>query len=304
MSHFDLKKLPVPIEEIVKFTGLEIVEYDPAPGVSRETLSTQCARLQVDEKRIYVYKPTSLGRKRFSIGHECTHYLDPTHQESAPSCQDPSSPNCNKLVEQEASLGGAAMLFYPRLFIPDLLSFDNIGIKSIELLAERYAGSVEATALSFARMHPGLCAIVVAEEPPPKLTVANGMDGSPRLPMDLRLAPVTMTGSIWKPPAGRLKGDGIKFPMQVKYTVRSPRFGAWIPSGRQIPETSLIYKSFITDQPLQGEVPASDFCSSSKTVFRAECLPFGVDGSKNVMTLLWLPDNQIDLAISDPYAGW
>lgn len=304
MSHFSFKEPPIPLEtEITAFIGLEIKEFDPPPGLMKhEHLTTQCAHLKPDEKRIYVYKRISRGRKRFSIGHECTHYLDPTHQESGHSCQDPSSPNCNKLIEQEASLGGAAMLFYPRLFIPDLLSFDSHGIGPIEQLAERYAGSVEAAALSYARMHPGLCAVIVAEEQKPPIPSTNGFGAM--LPMSFSKAPAQLAGPIWKPPVGRFKGDGVRFPMQVRYAVRSSRLDAWIPPGRLIPETSLIYKSFSTDQRLLGEVPASDFGSSSKTVYFAECLPFGVDGSKAVMTLLWLRDRQLDLSISNPYAGW
>jgi hypothetical protein len=188
--------------------------------------------------------------------------------------------------------------------MPDLMSFNSIGIKSIEQLANRYVVSREATAIWFAHVHPGLCAIVVAEEQKPLVAVTNGYDGGAVLPIEWDKQAAMLAGPNWTPPSGRFRGDGVRFPLQVKYSESSSRLKAWIPAGRRIPETSLIYKAFSADQSLHGEVPASDFESSSKVVFNAECLPFDADGSRNVMVLLWLPDRQFDLSISNPYASW
>lgn len=311
MAHFDFKAPPIPIEEISNYLGLVIDEVEPprekATPELHEILKTVPCWLERAEKRITVYRHAPRRRKRLGICHENTHYIIPYHIGINPFCPDADDPTCRKNTEREAFLGGAAMLFYPKLFIPDVLSFRSINIGAIEKLADRYDGSVEATANWYARTHPQICAVVIAEIPSiesPVLSI-NGHNDQNLLAINISrsLRPANLT-PVWLPPNGSFRGEDMRFPMQVKYAIPSNRFPKWIPAGTRIPETSLIYKAFLSDKPLKGEIPASDLGSSSRWCYNAECLPFGVNGNRAVMTLLWLPDNQLNLNFSSPHVGW
>ena len=59
------------------------------------------------------------------------------------------------------------------------------------------------------------------------------------------------------------------------------------------PPVGLIFRSWDSQQPLQGEVRASTFGSSQRLVLNAECLP--LTHGRMVLVLLWLPDNQLKL---------
>jgi len=97
---------------------------------------------------------------------------------------------------------------------------------------------------------------------------------------------------------------GLPHTLQVNYSIQSQRFPKFIRSATPIPDTSIIYQCWKTALPKTGEIPASDFGSSSHLTYFAECKPFQANGKEAVLVLLWLHDKQLDLDISSPYAGW
>jgi len=96
----------------------------------------------------------------------------------------------------------------------------------------------------------------------------------------------------------------MNYPLEVKYAIRSHRFPKWIRSGVGIPETSLINQCYQADVRMSGEVPAGDLGSRSPFSYTAECLPFGVNGSRSVMVILTLPDKQQNFGFLTPTLGW
>lgn len=306
MTHFNFQEPPIPIEEISKFLGLSIVDVDPPPEMAtpalHKALTTVPCWLERSEKKISVYKRAPKKRRRLGISHENTHFIIPYHVGINPFCSGADDPTSRKYTEREAFMGGAAMLFYPKLFIEDVLSTSSISLDIIQKLSARYDGSLEATANWYARTHPQICAIVIAEPPTQEEAVDEFLQDQFGLPINVKPHTPSPSARNWLPASGGFREE-INFVMQVKYSITSIRFPKWIPPRTRIPDTSLIYKTFVTGKHCSGEIPASDLGSSSRWRYNAECMPMG-DGSSNVMALIWLPDKQMDLAISSPYAGW
>lgn len=303
MKHFDFKKPPIPVEDISDYLGLSIEEVAPTRSETspelHKTLSTVSCWLERDRKRIQVYKWAAPKRKRLGIGHENTHFIIPYHEGLSPFCSGADDPTIRKFTEREAFQGGAAMLFYPKLFMKDVTAFDRMGVAVIEQLAERYDASVEATAIWYAQTHPGLCALLVADLPK-EMAAEEALIPQPLLPLAQR-AEISRSAPlpIWLPTCGFFK-DETETTLEVRYSVRSNRFPNWIPLGAKIPNTSLVYKTYQTKTLSRGEIRASDFGSSSAIRYQAECIPMGT-GTDSVLVLLWLPDAQSDLPISSPY---
>ncbi|MCG3206089.1 MAG: hypothetical protein KCHDKBKB_02815 [Elusimicrobia bacterium] len=306
MKKFDYKTAPIPVEEISESLKLAIEEVDPPAELATTTLHEQLMQasswLERDEMRIRVYKRAPRKRKRLSICHENTHFIIPYHVGINPFCPDADDPANRKNTEREAFHGAAAQIFYLKIFMPDLLSFDCPSLTAIEQLADRYDASLEATANWYAKVHPGKCAVVVATIPDPPVNGLNGVNGNDQLLPNLQ--PSDKPGPIWLPRNGSHYSNGLPHTLHVNYSIPSQRFPNWIPSNRKIPDTSLIYQCWQSNENKTGEIPASDFGSTTPTRFFAECRPFQSNGKPAVLTLLWIQDKQLDLAISSPYVGW
>ena len=306
MRHFNYKCPPIPIEEISDHLGLTIEEGAPpseqASPELHKTLSTVSCWLERDKKRIQVYRWAARTRKRLGIGHENTHFIIPYHEGINPFCPGIDDPATRKYTEHEAFVGGAAMLLYPKLFIPDVLSLNQITIAGIQKLAERYDASLEATAIWFAQTHPGICAIVRAE--------VLKKDANPSPPEDeaflgFALPPKsrkTKRDPVWLPASGRFREEK-QYSMRVKYAVVSNRFPKWISPGTVIPDTCLTHKVQKTQKAEEGEIGAWELGSSSLMRYRADCVPLAGDGD-SVLALISLPDEQPELNIGPPYEWW
>jgi hypothetical protein len=173
------------------------------------------------------------------------------------------------------------------MFIEDALSLET-SISSIEKLRRRFVSSMEATAIWYAFTHPGLCGIVMAEpgeNQKPKAMADNTLPGQELFP-------------VKKIPSRRstLEGDK-KYPIKVKYFVKSNRFPKYIIPGTGIEEGNPVFEAWASKRPVQKEIPASVFGSSAKWAYNAECIPLGRTGM--VMALLWLPDHQLKLNFKD-----
>lgn len=305
MRHFDFKTPPIPVEDISDYLGLSIEEVAPAREQTtpelHKTLSTVSCWLERDKKRIQVYKWAARKRKRLGIGHENTHFIIPYHEGINPFCAGVDDPTTRKHTEREAFLGGAAMLFYPKLFIKDLRGLTRHGLSEIEQLAERYDASLEATAIWYAQTHPAICAVLVADLPQDKIATDSNLY-QPMLPRLGKInRPKPDDKPIWLPVSGRL--DEPSSTLEIRYSVRSNRFPKWLGVGTRIPDTCIIYQAFHSKKKVCGEIMASDLGSTSTFRYQAECMPLGT-GTTGMLTLLWLPDGQADLAISSPYDWW
>lgn len=306
MKPFGFKKTPIPIEEIPVSLKLTVEEIEPPPEKRTPTLHqhlvTVSGWLEREERKITIYKHSPRKRKRLTLCHEISHYIIPYHTGINPFCPDADDPANRKNTEREAFHGAAAQIFYLKLFMPDLLSFDCPSLAAIEQLSDRYDASMEATANWYAKVHPGKCAVVVATIPDPPVNGLNGVNGNCHLLPNLH--PSDKPAPIWLPRNGSHYSNGLPHTLHVNYSISSQRFPNWIPSNRKIPDTSLIYKCWQSNENKTGEIPASDFGSTTPTRFFAECRPFQSNGKPAVLTLLWIQDKQLDLAISSPYDGW
>ncbi|MCG3204978.1 MAG: hypothetical protein KCHDKBKB_01695 [Elusimicrobia bacterium] len=308
MKKFDYKSAPIPVEEISESLKLAIEEIDPPQELATPALHEQLMQasswLERDAMRIRVYKHAPRKRKRLSICHENTHFIIPYHVGINPFCPDADDPANRKNTEREAFHGAAAQIFYLKIFIPDLLSFDCPSLTAIEQLSDRYDASQEATANWFAKVHPGKCAVIVATIPDPPIIGKNGLNESENGYLLPEVKASSKSSPIWMPKNGTPHINGLPHTLQVNYSISSQRFPNWIPAGRKIPDTSLIFKCWESGENKTGEISASDFGSSSPLKYFAECKPFQANGKPAILTLLWLQDKQLDLAISSPYAGW
>ncbi len=296
---------PISVEAIADGLGLKIEERDPPKETGdsslHEVFMTTSAWLVREQKTIGVYKGAPRKRKRISVGHENTHFMCPTHAGIDPFCPDSDDPTIRKHTEREAFLGAAAQVFYPKLFMPDMLSFQSFGLNVLDHLSDRYDASLEATANCYAIRHPGRCAILVAgiADPPPPQNTHNG-DGA----LVSTVGQSSKPSPIWTPRNGDYHVNGTSHTIEVLYCIASERFPDWIPSGRKIPDTSVIFRAYNSNLTLPGEVIGTDFGSSSPQRYQAECRAFQANGKPAVMVLLWQIDRQLDLPISSPYDGW
>ncbi len=87
--------------------------------------------------------------------------------------------------------------------------------------------------------------------------------------------------------------DDKRYPLKVKYFVKSHRFPKYIAPGTGIEEGNPVFEAWASGRPLQDEIPASVFGSSAKWAYDAECIPLGRSGM--ILVLLWLPDYQLKL---------
>jgi hypothetical protein len=285
-----IKAPPVCEKTIVDYLGLEIKEFslDDAPqdpGLL-EVIKTACAGLRRKpngKSFIRVFRDTRLERKRLSIFHECGHAILPWHEEFDYLCSEKDvDPTVRKRIEREAFRCGSEFLMPREMFLEDALSL-KISLSAIERLRSRYVASMEATAIWYAYTHPGLCGIVIVEpagNQKPKVMVPDNT------PPGQLLFPFKKI-----PPRPIILEDDKKYPIKVKYFVKSHRFPKYIIPGTGIEEDNPVFEAWVSRRPVQEEIPASVFGSSAKWAYNAECIPLGRTGM--VMVLLWLPDHQL-----------
>ena len=282
-----LKEPPICEKTVADYLGLELKEFSlenaPQKGRLIEIIKTCCAWLQKkpDGKGcIWVHGETMRERKRLSVFHECGHEVLPWHEEHDYFCTEKDvSPEVRKKIEREAFSCGSEFLMPKKSFIGDVLSLET-GVTAIEQLGQRYVASMEATAICYARNHPGLCGIVMLESsenhrPPQKGIIAPGQS---RLPYKIQRRP------------GR-PFDTERYPLIVKYSVKSHHFPKYIRSGQGIEGNNRIFEAWYYNRQIREEIPAAVFGSSAKWSYNAECLPLGNTG--RMLVLLWLPSRQL-----------
>lgn len=285
------KHPPICEKTVADYLGLEIKEFslDDAPQSEGlcEAVKTACACLRRKpngKSFIRVYRDIRPERKRLGIFHESGHAILPWHEELDYTCSEKDlNPTVQKRIEREAFACGAEFLMPREMFVEDAMSLKT-SISAIEQLHDRYVASVEATAIHYAYTHPGLCGIVMVEkaenQKPEAIPRGDTSRGQLILPFKT-------------PPERIILEDNKKYPMRVKYFVKSHRFPKFIRPGTGIEEDNLVFEACDSWRPMRGEIPASVFGSSAKWDYNAECLPLGNTGM--VLVLLWLPNRQLKL---------
>lgn len=217
-----LKAPPICEKTVSDYLGLELKEFSlnsvPQGQGLLEIIKTACAWLQRKsngKSRIWVHGDTQLERKRLSIFHECGHAVLPWHEEFDDLCSEKDvDPIVRNRIEREAFGCGSEFLMPREMFVEDALSLET-SVSAIERLRSRYVASMEATASRYAYTHPGLCGIVMiepAENQRPKIIV---QDHTP---------PGQLAFSLKMPPRLLPVVDDKRYPLKVKYFVRSYRF--------------------------------------------------------------------------------
>jgi len=233
---------------------------------------------------IWLYENTRIERKRSHIFHECGHNLLPWHEDLNYFCSgNDLKPTVHKILEREAFGCGAELMMPREMFVEDILSLKT-SISAIEQCRHRYVSSMEMTAIRYAFAHPGLCGLVMVEQTIDRIQKSERNDHSlhGQLPF-----PFSLT-QYWP----KLT-DKKRYPLTVKYFVKSHRFPKFIWPGTGIDGKNLIFEAWISHRRMEGEIPVSTFGGSGKWAYNAECLPSGNTGL--LIVLLWLPDYQTKL---------
>ena len=271
--------------EVADFLGYEIRQiqsemYTEYPQL-RSIFDIACAHLLPRENLILVNSNMHEVRRRLSVFHECGHSIQPTHSRGMISCcSNDIDPTLCKRLEQEAFICGAEMMFPLKYFVDDSSSL-GLEIDSIRLLAERYNGSLEATAIRYAHTNRKAMAIIVVKSNKLHSNKGEGNPCSSQTLLSLNGRPIRETEEA--EPA----------PLVVQYFVRSHRFQRFIRPGTEISKNNIIFEAWENDAQFKSEIPAATFGSSKKIRYYAECAPLGI--CDRVMVLLWLPDKQEEL---------
>ncbi|MEJ5377077.1 MAG: ImmA/IrrE family metallo-endopeptidase [bacterium] len=285
-----LKEPPICEKTVLDYLNLELKEFSlnsiPQSQGLLDIIKTACAWLQRKtngKSRIWVHGDTLLERKRLSIFHECGHAVIPWHNEYDYLCSEKNlDPMVRNRIEREAFGCGSEFLMPREMFVEDALSLET-SISAIEQLRSRYVASLEATAIRYAYTHPGPCGIVMiepSENQKPK-TIVQAHTPPGQLPFPFRMPPKPLPVE-----------DDKRYPLKVKYFVKSHRFPKYIAPGTGIEEGNPVFEAWASGRPLQDEIPASVVRSSAKWAYNAECVPLR---SGMILVLLWLPDCQLKL---------
>lgn len=159
LARCNVKKAPIPIEEIVRAVGLSIIEYNLGEDISGVLIINESmGTIGINPKDNYT-------RQRFSIAHELGHYL--LHKKDNELFVDKDfivkyrHTNRNysvseKRQEQEANAFAAALLM-PAKFIEDEMENEELSELSetelIEVLANKFKVSAVAMSYRFANLN-------------------------------------------------------------------------------------------------------------------------------------------------------
>jgi Zn-dependent peptidase ImmA (M78 family) len=160
--------LPIPIEDIAYAVGITDIQ-------EVETKGFEGALIAPDHKRdgvILINRNSRLERRRYGIGHELGHFLNPWHKppEGGFRCTKAdmfarADGGASRLrMEKEANEFSAELLMPATLFQRDLRKLKSPGLEHIVALAKRYATSKFATAWRFVDLHDELCAILQTKD--------------------------------------------------------------------------------------------------------------------------------------------
>ena len=186
---------------------------------------------------IFVRKDDLYERRRLSVFHECGHFDIPWHQGIEYFC---NGHECDtgklRLPEREAFEYAGSVIFPAQTFFDDIHSMP-VSLETIEILAERYQASFEATAIRYVKPNPKACAIVY-----------------------LRINPYYLA---------TMK------PFIVRYSIKSITFDRFIKKDNEIEGSPLFMKCHNDKIKLSGEIPAYIFGTRKTHRYIADIKPYG-----------------------------
>ena len=154
---------------VLESLGYEVEQVHPSTypeyaHIIGDIFDDTCAVLLRQENKVLLSTSISTTRQRITLFHEAGHEILPWHQENSFSVHGKDiDPTTHKIMEREAFLAGSEIMYPVKHFVDDMTSL-QIGINSIEQLAERYNGSFEATCIRYAMTSLDRVAVVVVKE--------------------------------------------------------------------------------------------------------------------------------------------
>lgn len=265
-----------PIDEytVADFLGYEIKivtkeETEGRPGVWK-ILKTACAHLFKEENKILVRGDMNPQRTRLSIFHEFGHDLLPWHTGYNFACsQKAILPVAHQKIEKEAFLCGTQIMMPIEMLVPYILGLPT-GISAISDIRGEFDVSMEAMAINYSFVHPGICGMALIE-PAKHLKIKSIEDIA------------TWQNSIQD------FQDKQNY-LRVKYFVKSRRFPHFIKPNTKFYEDSPIYGAYFNNIPLRGELPLTAFGLIEKQRYLCDSAILGETGK--MVLLLWVPDHQ------------
>lgn len=272
--------------ELLDFLGYETKPLNPEEhreyieiiGLG-DIFDDTCAITYYYQSLMFISESISPSRRRCTIFHEAGHDYNDFHPRGIVSIGKGSEVDAAsyKIIERDAFYTGSEVMFPLKHFINDSTSLP-LQLSSVKSISQRYAASFEATAIRYALTNQNVMAIVVVKENdlPSSLILKPHLIPEDELPIEI--PPSFKPAKPYTPPA----------PLRVQYCVTSHNFPKYIKSSTGINEDNMIYKSWKSNLPLTGTIPASVFGSSQQFSYTAECWPmYG-----RIFVLLTLPDMQ------------
>ena len=160
---------PIPITEIALGSGISDIQ-------ALDTTAFEGALIAPDTKQtgvILVREASRHERRRFTVGHELGHFLNPWHrppeggfkctaQDMRTDAEKNAAPRPK--MEAEANEFSAAILLPKAMFCADLKKMSEPGLEHVQQLAKRYETSLIATARRFIKLHGDAKAVVVSKD--------------------------------------------------------------------------------------------------------------------------------------------
>ena len=259
--------------EVEKIHPSKFPEYEDRIG---KIFDEMCAVTLREESKVLLSSNISPKRQRITLFHEAGHEVLPNHEENTFSIRGKDiDPTTHKIMEREAFLAGSEIMYPVKEFVDDMMSLPT-NLDSINLIAERYNGSFEATSIRYAMTSLNKVAVVVVKENEFYNKPFPTKHGGPNQRFLFDVSRFAKSGFV------------STAPLRVQYCTQSYLFPKFIKSGVEIEEGNIIYDTWKDGQYRQGEIPASVFGSSAKFKYFAECMPY----FDRIFVLLWLPNHQ------------
>jgi hypothetical protein len=158
---------PVPIDDIAAAAGISDIQVLQTTGFEGALITDDCK----GDGIILVNARSRPERRRFTIGHELGHFLNPWHKPPSGGfkCKKEDmlvrahGGNAQIRMEVEANLFSAEMLMPEKIFRRDLNKLTSPGLEHIVELADSYETSKLATARRFVDLHDEPTAIVLSK---------------------------------------------------------------------------------------------------------------------------------------------
>lgn len=274
INSLGIREPPINEYEVADFLGydIKIVTKDEAEDWRGmwKIMETACAHLFKEENIILVRGDMNPQRTRLSVFHEVGHDLLPWHTGYNFACSEKAIlPVAHPKIEKEAFLCGTQIMMPIEMLVPYILDLPT-GISAISDIRGEFDVSMEAMAINYSFVHPGICGMALIE-PAKHLKIKRIEDIA------------TWQNSIQD-------FEDKQNYLRVKYFVKSRRFPHFIKPNTKFYEDSPIYSAYVNNFPLRTELPLTVFGLTEKQRYFCDSVMLGKTGK--MVLLLWAPDRQ------------